>query len=172
MPRTPQNPPPPKPTPATRDTRETGASADRSEEPVETRARYAHLMSIPTRWMDNDTYGHVNNVTYYSYFDTVVNAYLIDKGHMDIARSPTIAVVVETMCRYRRSLTFPDVIDAAVRLAKLGTTSVRYDVGLFRQGEEEVAAHGYFVHVFVDRETRRPAKIPDPIRRALLGLSR
>ncbi len=143
-----------------------------AHEPVETRDRYAHLLTIPTRWMDNDTYGHVNNVTYYSYFDTVVNAYLIDQGQMDIARSPTIAVVVETMCRYRRSLTFPDVIDAGVRVAKLGTTSVRYDIGLFRQGEHEVAAEGYFVHVFVNRETRRPARIPEGIRTALMRLSK
>jgi len=141
-----------------------------SERPTEKRENYRHIMVIPTRWMDNDTYGHVNNVTYYAYFDTVVNAFLIAEGQMDIKRSPTIAVVVETMCRYHRSLTFPDVLDAGVRVPQIGNTSVRYEIGLFRRGEEEVAASGHFVHVFVDRQTRRPAPIPKPIRNALAKL--
>jgi acyl-CoA thioester hydrolase len=141
-----------------------------SEKPTEKRESYRHVMVIPTRWMDNDTYGHVNNVTYYAYFDTVVNAFLISEGQMDIKRSPTIAVVVETMCRYHRSLTFPDVLDAGVRVPQIGNTSVRYEIGLFRRGEEEVAASGHFVHVFVDRQTRRPVPIPKPIRNALAKL--
>jgi acyl-CoA thioester hydrolase len=141
-----------------------------SEKPTEKRENYRHIMVIPTRWMDNDTYGHVNNVTYYAYFDTVVNAFLIAEGQMDIKRSPTIAVVVETMCRYHRSLTFPDVLDAGVRVPQIGNTSVRYEIGLFRRGEEEVAASGHFVHVFVDRQTRRPAPIPKAIRSALAKL--
>lgn len=137
----------------------------------ETRAAYRHFLAIPTRWMDNDVYGHVNNVVYYSYFDTVINEYLIREGGLDIAGGATIGLAVETFCRFHRELTFPEVIDAGLRVGKLGNTSVRYEIGLFRQGEAEPAATGHFVHVFVDRETRRPAPLPPGIRACLERLA-
>ena len=139
----------------------------RPSELPETRAAYRHFLAVPTRWMDNDVYGHVNNVVYYSYFDTVVNAYLIANAGLDIAAGEVIGVVVETMCRYKAELTFPEVIDAGMRVAKLGKTSVRYEIGLFKRGEDVAAATGYFVHVYVDRATRRPTPIPARFRAAL-----
>jgi acyl-CoA thioester hydrolase len=120
--------------------------------------------------MDNDSYGHVNNVTYYSYFDTAVNEHLIRAGGLDIARDPVIGIVVETGCTFHRSLAFPEVIDAGLRVAKLGGSSVIYGIGLFRQGEDEAAATGRFVHVWVDRATQRPAGVPPRIRAALVPL--
>ena len=138
---------------------------------TETRAAYSHFLAIPTRWMDNDVYGHVNNVVYYSYFDTVINEYLIREGGLDIAGGATIGLAVETFCRFHRELTFPEVIDAGLRVGKLGNTSVRYEIGLFRQGEAQPAATGHFVHVFVDRETRRPAPLPAGIRACLERLA-
>jgi len=134
------------------------------------RASYLSFLSIPTRWMDNDAYGHVNNVTYYSYFDTVVNEHLIRAGGLDIHASPTIGIVVETACRFHKSLSFPEVVDAGLRVARLGNTSVRYEIGLFRQGEVDPSATGHFVHVWVDRASRRPAAIPARIRAALQSL--
>jgi acyl-CoA thioester hydrolase len=134
---------------------------------TETRAAYRHFLAIPTRWMDNDIYGHVNNVTYYSYFDTVINEYLIREGGLDIAAGAVIGFAVETFCQFHHPLTFPEVIDAGLRVGKLGTTSVRYEIGLFRQGEDVPAATGHFVHVFVDRETRKPAALPVEIRACL-----
>jgi acyl-CoA thioester hydrolase len=133
----------------------------------ETRAAYRHFQRIPTRWMDNDVYGHVNNVVYYSYFDTVVNQYLIEQGVLDIERSPVIGLVVETRCRYFAPLTFPDRVDAGLRVARLGNTSVRYEIGLFRNAEDTTCAQGHFVHVYVDRASRRPATLPPPLRAAL-----
>jgi acyl-CoA thioester hydrolase len=138
---------------------------------VERRANYRHVLAIPTRWHDNDIYGHVNNVVYYAYFDTVVNEYYIREGKLDIHAGPVIGLVVETLCRYHRPLQFPDMIDAALRVARLGRSSVRHEVGLFRQGEEEAAATGHFVHVFVDRDSRRPVPIPDAMRAALEKLT-
>jgi acyl-CoA thioester hydrolase len=120
--------------------------------------------------MDNDIYGHVNNVTYYSYFDTAVNAYLIAKGALDIERSPVIGLVVETSCRYRTPITFPEAVTAGIRVARLGTSSVRYEIGLFREDSQEAAAEGHFIHVYVDRETRRPVPLPDALKAALLPL--
>ncbi|MCY1406472.1 1,4-dihydroxy-2-naphthoyl-CoA hydrolase [compost metagenome] len=117
--------------------------------------------------MDNDVYGHVNNVNYYSYFDTVVNEYLIRAGVLDFERGETIGLVVETQCNYFQSLAFPEVIDAGLRVTRLGSSSVRYEVGLFRQGEEEAAAQGHFVHVYVNRESRRPQPLPEAMRAAL-----
>ncbi len=117
--------------------------------------------------MDNDTYGHVNNVTYYSYFDTVVNEHLIRIGGLDIAASPVVGYVVESSCRFRKPLTFPETIDAGLRVAKLGTTSVTYEIGIFRQGDDEPAATGRFVHVWVDRVTQRPTPIPPQVRAGL-----
>jgi acyl-CoA thioester hydrolase len=117
--------------------------------------------------MDNDVYGHVNNVVYYSYFDTVVNEYLITAGGLDIASGAVIGVVAETMCRFHAPLTFPGVVDAGMRVAKLGNTSARYEIGLFARGDDVAAAAGHFVHVYVDRGTRRPVPIPKGIRDAL-----
>lgn len=134
------------------------------------RGDYRHFLAIPTRWMDNDSYGHVNNVTYYSYFDTAVNEHLIRAGGLDIARDPVIGIVVETGCTFHRSLAFPEVIDAGLRVAKLGGSSVIYGIGLFRRGEDEAAATGRFVHVWVDRATQRPAGVPPRIRAALVPL--
>ena len=121
--------------------------------------------------MDNDIYGHVNNVVYYSYFDTVINQYLISEGGLDITAGPVIGVAAESMCRYRRALTFPDVVEAGLRVGHLGNTSVRYEIGLFTEGRDDAAATGYFVHVFVDRDTRKPMSIPPKIRAALQLLS-
>lgn len=131
------------------------------------RTAYPHFLSIATRWMDNDVYGHVNNVVYYSYFDTVVNEYLIRSGVLDIEHGTTIGLVVETQCNYFAPIVFPDRIDAGLRVVRLGTSSVRYEVGLFREGDAAPAAQGHFVHVYVDRETRRPVTLPDRLRAAL-----
>ena len=136
-------------------------------EAPETRNRYRHFLTVPTRWMDNDVYGHVNNVVYYSYFDTVVNGYLISSGALDIEKSPVIGLVVETQCRYFKSITFPDAVHAGVRVARLGNSSVRYEIGIFRNNEETAAAQGHFVHVYVDREGRRPTALPPEMREAL-----
>jgi acyl-CoA thioester hydrolase len=131
------------------------------------RAAYPHFLPIPTRWMDNDVYGHVNNVVYYSYFDTVVNEYLIRAGVLDFERGATIGLVVETQCNYFAPLAFPDRLDAGLRVTRLGTSSVRYEVGLFREGDAEPVAQGHFVHVYVDRVTRRPVGLPRELRAAL-----
>jgi acyl-CoA thioester hydrolase len=139
--------------------------------PAETRVRFPYFVAVPTRWMDNDVYGHVNNVVYYAYFDTVINRYLIAEGGLDIARGAVIGLCVESRCRYRKPIAFPDDVDAGLRVAKLGRSSVTYEVGIFARGEDEVAADGSFVHVFVDRETRRSTPIPDALRSALLRLT-
>ena len=134
-----------------------------------TRARtdYRYFLAIATRWMDNDVYGHVNNVTYYSYFDTVVNEHLIRAGGLDIVADPAIGVVVETGCVFRKSLSFPEIIDAGLAVTKLGRSSVVYEIALFRQGDDDAAALGRFVHVWVDRVSQRPVPIPARIRAAL-----
>ena len=149
---------------------ERGRSAAGREAP-ETKGRYPHFLTVPTRWMDNDVYGHVNNVVYYSYFDTVVNGYLISCGALDIERSPVIGLVVETQCRYFKPLTFPDAVRAGLRVARLGTSSVRYEIGIFRNDEETAAAQGHFVHVYVDRESRRPTTLPSELKEALERIS-
>jgi acyl-CoA thioester hydrolase len=135
------------------------------------RQDYKHFLAIPTRWMDNDVYGHVNNVVYYAYFDTVVNQYLVEAGVLDIHHGPVIGLVVETLCRYFQPLAFPDVIDAGLRVGRLGRTSVRYEVAIFRSGDEQPAAAGHFVHVYVDRQTRRPVPLPEPMRVALARIA-
>ena len=135
-----------------------------------TRAGYRHFLAIPTRWMDNDTYGHVNNVVYYSYFDTVINEYLIRQGGLDFRDGAVIGLAIETFCQFHAPLAFPEVIDAGLRVAKLGRSSVRYEIGLFRQGSEAPAATGHFVHVFVERVTQRSTASPEPIRVALAVL--
>jgi acyl-CoA thioester hydrolase len=137
---------------------------------IETRARYAHLSSIDTRWMDNDAYGHVNNVVYYSFFDTAVNRWLVERGVLDIAASPAIGLVVETACRYAKPITFPDRVTAGIRVAHLGRSSVRYEIGLFRNEDDTPAATGHFVHVYVDRVTRASTPIPPATREALATL--
>ena len=134
------------------------------------RSDYRRFQAISTRWMDNDVYGHVNNVIYYSFFDTAVNAHLIEQGVLDPATSPVIGLVVETGCRYAAPITFPDRVDAGVRVTRIGTSSVRYEVGLFRNDEPDAAAFGHFTHVYVNRETRRPVPIPDAVRKALEAL--
>jgi acyl-CoA thioester hydrolase len=131
------------------------------------RVDYPHFLPIPTRWMDNDVYGHVNNVVYYSYFDTAVNAYLIAEGGLDIHAGPVIGVVVETQCRFARSFCFPETVEAGLRVTRLGTSSVRYEIGLFSRGRQDASAQGHFVHVFVERDGRRPHPIPEQIRAAL-----
>ncbi|MEE3051045.1 MAG: thioesterase family protein [Pseudomonadota bacterium] len=138
-----------------------------SKENIETRDRYPHFLSIQTRWSDNDIYGHVNNVTYYSYFDTVVNCFLIDQGGLDIETDSVIGMAVETMCKFNKPLAYPEVLEAGLRVGKLGNSSVRYEIGIFQEGAAEAAAMGHFVHVFVDRATGKPAPIPDAIRSAL-----
>lgn len=142
-----------------------------SREPFRTRADYAAFRSITTRWADNDVYGHVNNVVYYSWFDTAVNAHLIEAGVLDIHDGAVIGLVVETGCRYAAPLAFPQAIDAGIRAAHIGTSSVRYEVGLFAEGETEAAAEGFFIHVYVDRETRRPVPLPASLRAALEAIS-
>ena len=138
-----------------------------SEKRIETRARYPHFLTIPTRWMDNDIYGHVNNVVYYSYFDTVINAYLIGPGGLDIHGGTVVGVCAESSCRYRAGFAFPEPVEAGLRVGRLGRSSVRYEIGLFKAGEDEAAAEGHFVHVFVDREAMTPVPIPTAIRKAL-----
>jgi len=128
---------------------------------------YPYLLEIPTRWADNDVYGHVNNATYYGYFDTAVNRHLTDHGVLLPAETPVIGVVVETGCRFHQSLSFPDTIEAALRVTKIGNSSVTYELALFRKGDPEPAATGHFVHVYVDRATRRPAPIPPAVRAEL-----
>ncbi|MFM1849407.1 MAG: acyl-CoA thioesterase [Burkholderiaceae bacterium] len=132
-----------------------------------TRQDFVHFMAIPTRWMDNDVYGHVNNVNYYSYFDTVVNQYLIEQGVLDIQKSPVVGLVVQTGCSYFASIAFPDLIHAGLRVTKLGNSSVRYEVGLFKNEDQQVSAAGHFIHVYVDRQTQRPVSLPEPLRAVL-----
>jgi len=140
------------------------------QEAIETRDQYRRFLPVPTRWSDNDIYGHLNNVVYYEFFDTIVNDFLIYEGKLDIHASPTIAVVVETQCRYRRSISFPDLVECGLRVARVGSSSVRFEIGVFRRGETEVSAWGHFVHVFIDRVTRRPVPIPKEVRAALAKL--
>lgn len=132
-----------------------------------TRADFPYSLKIPTRWMDNDLYGHVNNALYYAFFDTVINRFLILEAGLDIHEGEVIGLAVESQCQFLQSIAFPDVIDAGLRIAKIGTSSVRYEVGLFREGAEDCAAFGYFVHVFVNRETRRPTPIPQTMRESM-----
>ena len=137
----------------------------------EPRSAYRTFRSITTRWMDNDAYGHVNNVVYYSWFDTVVNAHLIEQGALDIHHGETIGLVVETQCNYFSGIEFPQAVEAGLRVAHMGKSSVRYEVGLFVQGESVTAARGHFVHVYVDRSTRRPVVLPDKLKSVLAALT-
>ncbi len=132
----------------------------------EPRSAYRVFRTIATRWMDNDAYGHVNNVVYYSWFDTAVNAYLIESGVLDIQQGDTIGLVIETQCNYFASLTFPEPVNVGIRVARLGTSSVRYEVGIFG-ASDLTAAKGHFVHVYVDKVTRRPVPLPVPLKTVL-----
>ena len=137
-----------------------------------TRDDYLYFSTITTRWMDNDVYGHVNNVLYYSFFDTVIAEYLVREGGFDFATADVIGLAVESSCRFRRSLAFPHAIQAGLRVAHLGGSSVRYEVGIFADDEPEASADGYFVHVFVARKTNQPSPIPSHIRAALERLQK
>lgn len=137
---------------------------------MNTRRDFVHFMPIATRWKDNDIYGHVNNVEYYSYFDTVINTYLIAEGGLDIHAGGVIGVCAESHCKYCGGFAFPETIEAGLRVEHLGNSSVRYGVGLFRQGEDSAAAVGWFVHVFVDRSSRKSTTIPEQLRAALAAL--
>jgi acyl-CoA thioester hydrolase len=132
----------------------------------DSRADYAYTLVLPTRWNDNDVYGHINNAVYYEYFDTLVNRWLIENDLLEIGQSETIGLVVETGCAYFAPLTFPEPITAALRVAKIGGSSVRYEIGLFGDGDM-AAARGHFVHVYVDEKTRRPTPISDMMRSKL-----
>jgi acyl-CoA thioester hydrolase len=143
------------------------------EKPVPlTRADFAHFSDITTRWIDNDVYGHINNVVYYEFFDTAVNGYLIAQGALDIAHGTTIGLVVETHCNYFKPVAFPDTLRAGLRVAKLGTSSVTYNVGIFRGDDDTASAQGHFVHVYVDRATNKPVPLPEKLKQALKPLLR
>ena len=139
--------------------------ADKSPPPL--RSTFAAFVPITTRWADNDAYGHVNNVVYYSWFDTVVNNYLIEQGVLDIQHGGTIGLVVQTHCNYFSPIAFPQTVRAGLRVAQLGRSSVRYEIGLFADDEATTAAKGYFIHVYVDRHTRRPVPLPGPLKAVL-----
>ena len=131
---------------------------------------YKAFSLLPTRWMDNDIYGHVNNVNYYSFFDTAIAHYLMREGDLNPWESEVIGFCVESSCRFRKAVQFPDSITAGIRVRKIGRSSVHYEIGLFRNDDEETAADGYFVHVFVERTSERPKPLPEPIRLALMNL--
>jgi acyl-CoA thioester hydrolase len=134
------------------------------------REHFPVLRELPTRWSDDDTYGHVNNAVHYQLFDTAVNGWLIEAGGTDIRRLPAVGLVVETQCRYLAELRFPEVVTAGLAMERLGNSSVVYRLALFGTGRDEPAAVGRFVHVYVDRETRRPVPVPDVVRAALAAL--
>lgn len=127
---------------------------------------------IQTRWHDNDVYQHVNNVTYYAFFDTAVNKILVDQGVLDISESPAVGLVVETQCKYFSPIAFPDIVHVGVCTRHIGSSSVRYEIGIFRNNDEQASAVGHFVHVYVDRLTHRPVPIPEPTRQVLAALYR
>ena len=136
----------------------------------EPRSAYKVFRTISTRWMDNDAYGHVNNVVYYSWFYTVVNAHLIEQGALDIRHGETIGLVIETQCNYFAPVEFPQTVEAGLRVARIGRSSVRYEVGLFVQGEPMTAAKGHFIHVYVDRAERRSTDLPPKLKTVLEAL--
>ena len=137
----------------------------------DTRDSYPHHLPLQTRWADNDVYGHVNNSVYYFYFDTVVNKWLIENGLLEIGKSETIGLVVGTSCDYFAPISFPDSVTAGLRAAKVGSSSVTYEIGLFRNNETTASAQGHFVHVYVDEKSRRPVKISDGMRTKLASIS-
>lgn len=139
--------------------------------PRQTREAFRLFRAIPTRWHDNDAYGHVNNTVYYAWFDTAVNAWLVENGFLDIAGSETIGLVVETRCTYFESVAFPETVEAGIAVERLGTSSVTYRIGIFRQGRSEAVAQGRLTHVYVRRADQKPVPIPQPLRAALEALS-
>lgn len=141
------------------------------DEREERRENYRTFVEIPTRWMDNDVYGHVNNVVYYSYFDTAVNGWLMAQGVLDYANSEFVGVVVETGCRFHKEIAFPDTLDIGIRVRRLGNSSVTYEIGIFKQGEEAPAATGHFTHVYVRNGEMTPAPIPAAVRSVLEPLA-
>ena len=141
-----------------------------AEQPQHLRNDYRHFQPITTRWHDNDIYGHVNNVVYYSYFDSAVNAYLIERGGLDIHEGEVVGFVVSSSCDYFASIAFPDALEVGLRVGKLGNSSVQYELAIFKAGESQACAAGRFVHVFVDRASNRPTPIPNGLRRALEAL--
>lgn len=147
------------------------SSTEKPAMPEDTRSDFVHFAHIPTRWMDNDAYGHLNNVVYYAYFDTVINRWLIAEAGLDPKEGAVVGLCVESKCRFLRTIAFPEDIDAGLRIEKLGSSSVRYGVGIFRHGKDELCAIGYFVHVFVDRDMK-PATIPSSMRTAFETLVR
>lgn len=136
------------------------------------RSGYAYFQLMTTRWMDNDSYRHMNNTTYYSFFDTIVNQYLIENGALDVEKSEVIGLVAETMCRYFRSVGFPSRLDVGLRASHIGNSSVRYEVALFRDDDNEASAQGHFVHVYVDRASGRPVPIPEKLKSVVKPLYR
>ena len=146
------------------------ANAPATRPQARPRSDYRAFRAIGTRWADNDVYGHVNNVVYYSWFDTAVNAHLIEAGAIDIHAGPVIGLVIETQCNYFAPLAFPQTVWAGLRVAHMGSSSVRYEVGLFADGEDLCAACGHFIHVYVDRDTRRPVPLPEPLKQTLKAL--
>ncbi|MDI6025705.1 thioesterase family protein [Corticibacterium sp. UT-5YL-CI-8] len=135
------------------------------------RGGYKTFRTITTRWMDNDVYGHMNNVVHYSLFDTAVNGWLVEQGVLDFHAGDQVGLVVETGCRYFAEIAFPDVVHAGIRVARLGSSSVRYEIGLFRNDEETAAAEGFFVHVYVDRVSRRPKPLNEGLRDVLATIA-
>jgi acyl-CoA thioester hydrolase len=131
------------------------------------RSSFPHFLAIPTRWMDNDVYGHVNNVVYYSYFDTAVNQFLIERGVLDIHQGEVVGFVVDSGCSYFSSIAFPDVVHAGIRVAKLGNSSVRYEIALYRNDDPLPCAAGHFVHVYVERSSNLSVPIPTTVRNVL-----
>ncbi len=131
------------------------------------RTEFRHFVSIPTRWRDNDLYGHVNNIEYFSFFDTAINSYLIGFGNLDIHAGAGMGVCAESHCKFLAEFSFPDTVECGLRVDHLGSSSVRYSLGLFRAGETAALAEGWFVHVFVDRATRRPTALTPAMRTAL-----
>lgn len=138
-----------------------------SKEAIPGRDDYRVFYPITTRWSDNDIYGHVNNVTYYSYFDTAANRYLIEEGGLDIEDGSVVGYVVNSGCQYHAPITYPETIEAGVRVDRLGNSSVQYGIAIFREGEQQAAAHGHFVHVFVERAQNKAVPIPANLRAAL-----
>ncbi len=134
------------------------------------RSAFKVFVPITTRWSDNDVYGHINNVTYYSFFDTAINGWLIGQGALDIEHGDVIGLVVQTQCDYFAPLAFPQALEAGIAVAHVGNSSVRYEVGIFAQSESLSAAHGRFVHVYVDRATRKPRALGDGLRGAVMRL--
>ena len=138
-----------------------------SKPTLKTRNQFKFFLPIQTRWADNDIYGHVNNVTYYSYFDTAANSLLIQKTHFDIHQSEIIGLVVDSACSFLQELSFPEIVEVGVAIGKIGNSSLRYELAIFKQGQATAAAQGHFVHVFVDRENRKSTTIPNEMRKIL-----